>query len=234
MGNANNRGLSAAPTITHGLTILKDDVLLVFVHGNFTPPPLYVDNNGSTPFTPVINEQDDLPTGVSALYAIYVRIAGSSEPATYNFTQGGSFEWGIQIRQFRNVGPSIFEVVPSIATRASSPADSTTATSKSMTVSREGALGIVFVCTDSGTANPPGIYSGITGGYANEVQPVVDASGGRPNASYTKPNLVVGNYPAVNITLSVVQDWTIHQFALQAKADVERLEKIQQRRDDFW
>src|SRR3990167_808039 len=94
-GSAKNTGTSAAPSITHGLTINSGDTVLITGNANASGNT-WGDNNGSTPLTIDFQETG---SGTNT-YAIMSRKAGASEPASYAFTLASSQAWSLTIRVF--------------------------------------------------------------------------------------------------------------------------------------
>lgn len=198
-------GSTTPASVTHGLTIASDDFIIAVINRNATGTGIS-DNNGSYPFTEVLNE--DLPaSGSSGRYAIFVRRAGASEPSSYSFNLGGDQNWSINLRVFRNVDASPWDVQPSTSTRTGSSTDGTTATAPAMSTTYTGSLGIVFVVTDGFVT-----YSNPTQSYTAELE----NGSGQGSASYTKALTGTGSQPAVDVTLAATNDWTAHQFALKA------------------
>lgn len=126
--NQNGADTGTDVSITHGLSINSGDLLVVSIHNNTSAT--LSDNNGSYPFTE--NDEDGL---TSSNRALYWRIAGSSEPATYHWTLTASQRWAIIIIQLR--APSGYSVQnPPIDVGGGTPNEalSTTITATSITV----------------------------------------------------------------------------------------------------
>lgn len=194
-------GTSATPSITHGITIGTNDIVVAIIHVNDTG--VISDNNGSTPFIESIQEADGDAGG---RYSISYRIATSSEPATYNWTIPLSFEWSISIRVFSGVSTQkVWEIAPSTATRNTSTTG-TTATAPAMTVNSVGSMGLLICITGSPTVT----YSNPTNGYATQVQPAPSIT----QSSWIKRWFTVGSTGTSQATLSASNDWIAHQVAL--------------------
>ncbi len=201
-GSATNIGSSSAASITHGLTINADDVIVAMIHVN-TDSTDVSDNNGAYAFTEQIDEPNG---GTSSHYAIYSRVAGASEPASYSWNLGGSWAWSIQIRVFSGVDTAtVWDVAPSTSTR-SFAGSGTTATAPTMTTSTDGAMGIIAFFSDSLET-----FSNPTNGYATEVEP----ASSRAQASYIRTWASAGVTGTSSATLSASNDWLAHQFALK-------------------
>jgi len=201
-GSATNIGTSNAVSITHGLTINANDVVIALIHVNNETPNI-ADNNGANSFTEQIQETNGSETSG---YAIFYRIAGASEPSTYSWTLDGSWEWSIQIRVFSGVdNSSVWDVAPSTSTK-SYAASGTSATALTMTTSNNGAMGIIAFFSDSLET-----FSNPTNGYGTEVEP----ASSRAQASYIRKWTTAGATGASSATLSATNDWLAHQFALK-------------------
>ena len=203
-GNATNAGNNDNPTITHGLTINEDDVIIVVINRNSTGDSID-DDNGSFPFTDAFQE-DSPASGSSSRYAIFTRVAGASEPATYDWDLPAKWtDWSVTLRVFSGVHSAVWDVSPSASTRGASTSDGTTATAPSMTTSYDGAMGILAVCTDTSSLT----YS--SSGYSNKVEVATS----RVQANWTRIWGTAGATGTATATLSASEDWVIHQIALR-------------------
>jgi hypothetical protein len=201
-GSATNVGNSTSPNITHGLTINENDVVIAIIHHNLESVNI-TDDNGANAFVEAFEENNG---SESSSYAIYSRVAGASEPATYQWTLDTSDDWLIQIRVFSGVDTSsVWDVAPSASTRDNS-SSGTTATAPTMTTSNDGAMGIFLVISDSIIT-----FSDPTNGYGIEVE----HGSGRAAASYIREWATAGATGASSATLSADNDWLAHQFALK-------------------
>lgn len=207
--NTNSAATGSTASITHGLTINADDVIIIIVHadGN-TGSQGFTDNNSPFTFTEAIQEN----SAADSTYAIYYRVAGSSEPSSYSFTMDSSDDWAIQIRVFSGVDTaSVWDVAPSVSTRATVGAG-TTVNAPSMTTSNDGAMGIVVGLTDSAET-----FAGANNSYGTEVE---DLGGNRGTASYIRTWTTAGSTGATTITMDGSNDVMGHQFALKPSAAV--------------
>ena len=201
-GSATTSGNGTSVSITHGLTINANDVIIAMINANSTTQTIS-DNNDPYAF----EEQIEETGGDTNTYAIYYRVAGASEPASYSWSLSSSQQWSIQIRVFSGVDTaSVWDVAPSASTRSSSTTG-TTATAPSMNVSNAGAMGILAIFTDATTRN----YSNPTNGYGTEVEEVDD----RPQVSYIREWASAGVTGTSSATLNQPDDWMAHQFALK-------------------
>jgi hypothetical protein len=136
VGSGGNSAASGtAVSVTHGLTISSGDLVLAIVHANGVSTGV-TDNNGGYAFTEEVESG-----GTSFTRAVYWRIAGSSEPASYAWTLATSQRWAAIVFVFSpQSGTSIaadpFDVAP-------------------LTVTDSGGV-------DIGTATAPGISAGVS------------------------------------------------------------------------
>ncbi|MDP3697460.1 MAG: hypothetical protein Q8R55_05590 [Candidatus Taylorbacteria bacterium] len=212
IGNATANGTGTAVSVTHGVTIQKNDLVFAVVHANEDDAGGQTnisDNNGASSFTETFEEDHPGAGTTDSRYAIYVRRAGASEPSSYAWTLASSQGWTVQVRVFRGVHSDIWDVTPGTGTRNSNPTSggTTTLTAPTMTVNTTGALGIVLVMTDGNLLT----YSNPTNGYNNavEMEGVQD-----PQASYTRI-WVAGASGTTQVTQSATNDFIAHQFALK-------------------
>jgi hypothetical protein len=111
--NGNTSG--TAITCSAPASIQSGDVLVCIINLNGDNAGTVSDNNGSTPFTSVLGYR--AYNGDSARYYVWVRVAGSSEPATYAFTRTVNDRWSIIISAYRGVDTStIWDVQPTAST----------------------------------------------------------------------------------------------------------------------
>jgi hypothetical protein len=166
-GSATDVGGGTTASITHGQTIAANDVIVAMIHSNDAGNDV-TDNNGAYAFA---EEFEETNPGQTSSYAIYYRVAGASEPATYSWNINNDTEWSVQIRIFSGVDTaSVWDVSPSVSTR-SSAGSGTTATAPTMTTSNDGAMGIIAIFSDSTET-----FSNPTNGYGTEVEPASRAA----------------------------------------------------------
>lgn len=202
IGNANTGARSGtAISITHGITIKENDVIIAYIHANGSGNTI-TDNNGSYPFTDSLQEN----SADSSRYSIQYRVAGSSEPATYNWTTATSRAWSVIIRVFRNIDTtSVWDVAPSASTKNSGTG--TTATAPSITVSSK-SMGLILSLSDTSGQT----YSNPTNGYASKVSHT-----NRSIVMYTRTWESSGATGTTQVTQNS-NDWLIHQVSLKVKA----------------
>jgi hypothetical protein len=189
-------------TITHGLTINENDVIIAIVHRDNGADSIS-DNNGAYAFTESFEEV----SAAASRYAIYYRVAGASEPATYSWNLGRSEPWSVVLRVFSGVDTtSVWDITPSASTRAT-VADGTSVTAPSMTTTTDGAMGIIVVLSDSALT-----WSNPSNGYGTEVEDSV----GRSTASYIRTWDTAGPTGTASADLSNNNDMLAHQVALKS------------------
>jgi hypothetical protein len=207
VGSATAQGFDDAGTgisITPGIASIPGDVVLAVVHANALNTTVS-DDNGAYAFSCDLAEN----TADTSTYAIMHRIAAVGEPASYAWTLSSIQAWSVQVRVYRGVDVSVWDVAPSTATRAMG-LSSTTATAPTMTILTPGALGILLCLTDTSGGD---IYSAPTNGYGDGVTP------GRIllQETWQRTWATAGATGASVATLSSVNDWVAHQFALKPR-----------------
>jgi hypothetical protein len=194
VGGAANQDAGSASTavsVTHGLSINANDVIIAIVHYNVETTTC-ADNNGANSFT----EDAELDNaGATSGFAIYSRVAGGSEPSSYAWTLDSSQRWSVALKVFSGVNTSsIYDVTPT-GTELNSTSSSEQLESVNITTNNDNSVGLVCFGTDS---DPFGGYSGYTNSYGNEVE----SSSGRPVAMVHK---ILGTAGAVG---TVTASWT--------------------------
>lgn len=203
---------SGNPSITHGLTILSGDKLVAIVNANGASNTV-TDNNGSTAFT-----NDDWGENLdSARTYIFSRVAGSSEPSSYNWTLGSSNRWSVIIQQTRGVDDAIWDVAPSAANRAIANDGDATAEAPAITIATSGAMGMVLMGDDLFPTTTT--FSSVNNSYTNAVS----EAGQQLSVIATKEGLSTGSTGVTTITCSANISYVIWQVALKpATATLEQ------------
>lgn len=194
-------------SFTHGLTIVAGDVLVAFINVNGAGNTV-ADNNGATPFT----EDDHAANPDSASAYIFRRVCGSSEPSAYAFTLGSSNRRSIQIRQYRGVDSSVWDVAPSASTRDTGSGD-TTAEAPSINIATAGACSLVFMADDFTPTTTT--FSSINNSYGN----VKSETGQQYQVGADKTGLSTGATGITTITSSANVAWIAWQVALKPAPD---------------
>lgn len=151
--------------------------------------------------------------GVSASnnYAIWSRLAGGSEPSTYDFTIGGD-RWSLIMRAFSGVDATTpFDVTPSALTSDGSGGADATFDANSISINNSGAMGIVWFGADTGASLT---FSGITNSYGTEVL----AGAQQPGVSYIREHSSTGATGVIAVTPSAANGWDSTHFALAPAA----------------
>jgi hypothetical protein len=213
IGTASTGGTSTSNiALTHGLTIASGDVLIAFTH-NDVYNVTQTDNNGSTPFTR--SHDVVIPTDASHGY-VWERVAGASEPSTYNWTMSAAPSFSIVLRQFRGVDTvNIWDVAPSGATTATGTS-SNSPLAPDITITNAGAMGLLAIYVDSSSAT----MSNPTNSYTDEVE-----NGQRALASYRRAGLSAGAVGTAGATCSAVDDWAAIHCALKPAAAAATLDR---------
>lgn len=207
---ATNGSTTGNPTITHGLTINEGDVIVVSVHANANAS--FTDNNGSFPFTKDY-EGSGGPGGQD--YAIFTRVAGASEPATYNWTLSEPQRWSIVLEVYSGVDASIWDVAPTVGTR--NTGSSTTATAPSITTLTPNAKALVRYGWDTSTAVTT---SNVTNNFGDKVE-ITSPQG---QAGYSKEIQVASAVGSTAVTLDSSRSWFAHSMALKPAVTADTLQ----------
>ena len=206
VGSAVAGGSGTAVSVTHGLSIAANDIVVVALHSDAASTQ--TDNNGAYPLTKPygIGTPGDVSTT-----SVWVRVAGASEPAAYAFTLGATQNWSIVVRVFRGCDPSvIWDVTPAAARTATGT--SITLTAPTMTITNAGAMGVCAFFADR-----TGVFSNITNSYGTEVMHGT-ALPGRLVSTFIRANLSAGATGTTSCDLSSSDDWAAYQFALKPAA----------------
>jgi len=204
IGQASDGGTGTAISITHGLTILEDDVIVCCIGADGSGTTC-VDNNGANSFT---EEYDGAPSGNTMSAKVYSRIAGASEPASYAFTLSVSEGFSAMLFQFRGVDlVNLWDVDPTTTTWAANLSDVTPLTAASMSTTVDNAEGICFICADSGSAT----FASIDNSYLNENEP----NGGLRCATWRKNWTTAGATGVITAIPSAAKKYIGCQMALK-------------------
>jgi len=201
-------GYGTAVSLTHGLTIAEGDVLEAVVHYNSATYTV-ADNNGSTPFTELL-ERGVTSGAATHGYTIYRRVAGASEPATFNFTLSTATNWSIALYRLTGIdGTTPEDVTPAAGTEAASTSDGTTATSTGMTTGSANAVAVAFGMTDdtTGMASP----TSPTNSYVQKLH-----ISNYPTTIFSRVVASAGAVGTMSYTLPETQDWTVTLLAAKA------------------
>ena len=207
-------------TITHGMTILENDVL-VFI--------------GNSNATATISNLDGFTSSMSEGYAtskidVAYKVAGASEASSYTFVYTASDRRSGTILQFRGVNTSTpFDVAPLLANIGEGT--STAATAPTITTNTDGAYAVCFVAADTGSTTN---FTAYTNGFTEQTEAV----NGNSHSSATKLITTAGAVGATSATLNASRQWGALQFAmLDAAAStgltIDSTDASMQRNTDF-
>jgi len=135
---------ASSVTLTKPVGLAAGDVLIAICHwnGNRT----ISDNNGAYAFTAAYGGGVN---GTGATYRIFYRVAGASEPASYNFTSSASDRVSGVILAYRGVDTTtVFDQVPD-ADSEWNGSTTTTAVTNAITTLNDGAMVIALCFADS-------------------------------------------------------------------------------------
>ncbi len=207
VGTAGNSGNSNAPTVTHGQTILADDVILALICYDEDSANTCAGDNGGD----AMSEDLDAALGIASFrLALYSRVApDASEPSSYDFALGDSVNWGAMVRIYRGVDPSVYDVAPSLTNEGTGPSPDHPS-APSITTLTNGAMAIMAAFFDSGGTSD--YYASPSNGFGNERE----SGGGRACVTYDKLIASAGAVGATGCTQDWGgQSWSAFQFALK-------------------
>lgn len=184
-GGATNGGSGATADITHGLTINSGDLVVAYINANASGA--VSNDGGGAVWTEAVNET---PAGETARQALFWKVAGGSEPASYSWTLSGSAQYRVIVKVFTLSQAPVLD---------SSASTTTAATSTSVVVEAidgatisDDALSIVF----GGKDNREGIGNSFTSAD-NSYVGVLGDSGDQVTAGahriYTTGEIFSGN-----------------------------------------
>lgn len=209
VGSAANWSSTASTGITidaSNVPIQLGDVIVALITSNGTPT--ISDTNGANSFV-----QEVQATQETSKYAIYRRVAGSSEPTGYSWSLSASNQWSAQLRVFRGIDTNnIWDIHPSGASVSSGT--SITATAPSATTNYNDSVGITVFVTDAPTTTKYKPHS-VSNGYDNPVQVQ-----GSLQSTFVKKMGTSGAVGATTLSLSGSNDWRGFQIFLKV-SDVQ-------------
>lgn len=164
VGVATTSSLSgSAPAVTHGLTILADDLVCASIHMNNTGVT-------SSPPSDAGGAWAQLGGGDGSFtnsYAVHWKAANGSEPATYNWTLSSSTRYSVVLEVWRGGAAPEADVVP---TGSGSESGSSSTECPSIVVSAE-AIVFGWHLQDAATSsNVTSVDNGFTLGGAEDQQ----------------------------------------------------------------
>lgn len=175
-GNKNSAsGTSAAPTVTAPAGS-SGDLLIVAIAFNDGTKTI-ADNNGATPCTEDLDFDIFSGGAGGGRMAVYHRVIGGSEPASYAFTLSASDRWAISSFLINGQHADIWDVAP-VTTGVNTVLPGTSVNSAGITTLNDGAL--VIACATQDTSAPDFTAPGIQTGGWTEIH-TIDA--GQPLAT---------------------------------------------------
>jgi len=210
----NSASSGTAITVTHGLTISEGDKVYALINYNSGNQAI-VDNNA------VAFDEDMQGNGVdnSQTLAVFSKVAGASEPSSYNFTASNSDRWSIIILVYSSDDPITYDILPLISNVNSGSAPSR---SLSITTLTDNTLAVAWHTFDA-TASQT--FSNITNGFAE----VETASGTQVQGVFTKTIASAGATGNVDATGSSGGAYGCLQFALKEDAGAAGIQVLRRR-----
>lgn len=196
-----------APSAAAPTGIVAGDILIAHVHLNGTGSTITLtDNNGATPFTDSGLGKRTYNSD-SAAYFILYRVAGGSEPSTYNWTKNEDNRWVVNISAYRNGDiVTIFDVAPTSGSE--NVGTSTTAATDAITTLTNGAMVVAVGMVDSNTvtftATPGDSFTSRENNSGEELAALAD-----------KPIPTVATQASVSWTLSASNGWATNILAIK-------------------
>lgn len=180
-GGTPDNGTGTTASVTHGLTINSGNEVFMAVNRN---DDTAIDT--PTGFTQILQFT---PTGETARVALFKKVAGGSEPATYSTGLNASSAWQAHVRVYTVDQPLNINAAANSDTGTNGVADLIAGAVDGETIS-DGALSLLIAGKDnSGTVN----YTGADNSYGN----VIGDGNGRQTASahriYTTGETFSGN-----------------------------------------
>ena len=202
IAEAHNNANSAAPAVTHGLTLVNDDVLIALVHTNNSTEDI-TDNNGAAAWTSVFGE--DGLSGTHS-YRIFRRVVDGTEGSAFTFA-ATSNHWGLIVMQWRGVDTaSIFDVTPSATTSNNGGSDSTPI-GNDITVAANTVGIFVAMCDNRGNT-----FSAISDSYIERS--VANVNPGNDTAGYSKAYVSGQATTTIQVTYSATAFWDSQHFSI--------------------
>lgn len=117
VGGAINSANASSASITHGLTINSGHLVVAYINRN---DAITISNDaGGTAWTEAMQET---PPSETAKHALFWKIAGGSEPATYSWTLNGTDLYQAHLRVFSSTSDAVVDAAASTDIRSSSEA----------------------------------------------------------------------------------------------------------------
>lgn len=162
VGGARNSNTSSTASVTHGLTISKGDLVVAYINRNDS---IAISNDaGGSAWTEAMQETP--PTGETCSHALFWKIAGVSEPATYTWSLNGSDSHQVLLKVFSSARDAVVD--------AAAATSVTTVNSSLLTISAidgqiisDNAVSLVFGGKDRDSS--AGLWGSATDSYTDEI-----------------------------------------------------------------
>jgi len=213
---ARNTWSSGEPTITHGLTIIENDVLVAVIHIN----DYHSYGVASSGFT----EDVDQSTIGTSSFMLCHKVAGASEPGTYTWDVDTTSDYGgVTLLQFRGVDTdNVWDVAPPTALEyqpsagdweGDDPWASPQALSRS--TSYDGSMAILVAMVDTGAYYD--YFTAVGNSFENLYNTPTGSASSVVIGTATKTISTAGAIGTTSITPEVSsQDCTVGLMALRA------------------
>ena len=189
-------------TLTHGMTINANDVLIAFVT---LSAPGTISSTGGV-FTEEIQEES--PVNANTTYGIFSRVATASEASSWTFTSDGAAgRMSVHVLRFRGIRQDIWDVRPSASTRAIKNLGTSLDTAKALTTLSDDAIGIGFMYIDDAASTMSEFTIGPFRTYHGSGQCHYEA---------VQHFNTAGAQTAFNGVVSTADDITAHYVALRS------------------
>lgn len=157
VGGAANNGQGTSATVTHGLSISAGDLVVAYINRNDDLP---VENDaGGSAWT---EAGDKNPAGETARHALFWKIAGASEPASYSWSLNGNDLYQVILKVFSSDTDAVVDS-PAVLTDSHAGAGFMVVEAIDGAVISDGAVSLVFGGKDN--RDPSGTWLTADNGY---------------------------------------------------------------------
>ena len=206
VGAKTNAGSGNDPSITHGLTILEDDVIIALVNNNAIGNTVSSNTPGSE-FTVLFNS--DGSNGNTHSYGILIQRAGASVPASLGAGLLSAVSWGMGGVVLRGV-PVGAEIDVSPIEGNEGGGSSTQASFPSISTLTDNAYVLGMAVSDSSNV----VFQTPTNGFT-----ILDQiASGRSLAIIGKSQAAAGDVGATTLGLTATNDWTTMLISITGDA----------------
>ncbi len=193
--NSASSSTGTVPSVTHGLTILENDVVVAVIYVN--------NSNENITLISGFTEDYQANTSQTATISVQTKVAGAPEPASYSSSKDTSTRWAMYILVFRGVNTT---TPIDVTTVADSGPSSNSVVSPSIIVAAN-AVGIAVATQDTGSGSMDSVDNGYTGLITepNQISGVsyrIFTTGGATGDVITTSSLSIG-WDALHLSLAV-------------------------------